>query len=100
MEQRDICMIRSRAFAACLTTSFLVLVLATAVTSASGAVIINEFLTENGGGLRDEDLESPDWIEIYNSGPFAVNLAGWRLTDDAGDLAKWTFPATNLPAGG
>ena len=63
------------------------------------ALTINEFLTDNGGGLQDEDLESPDWIEIYNSGPGMVNLGGWRLTDDAADLAKWTFPATNLPAG-
>jgi hypothetical protein len=64
------------------------------------ALIINEFLSSNGGGLRDEDLESPGWIELYNSGPGAVNLGGWRLTDDVANLAKWTFPATNLPAGG
>ncbi|HEX5221315.1 MAG TPA: lamin tail domain-containing protein [Verrucomicrobiae bacterium] len=68
--------------------------------AANAAVTINEFLTSNGGGLRDEDLETPDWIEIYNSGPGAVNLGGWHLTDDPGDLARWTFPATNLPAGG
>src|SRR6478736_4000363 len=65
-----------------------------------GALTINEFLTSNGGGLRDEDLESPGWIEIYNSGPGAMNLSGWHLTDDAGNLSKWTFPATNVPAGG
>jgi hypothetical protein len=29
-----------------------------------------------------------------------VNLTGWRLTDDANNLSKWTFPATNLPPGG
>lgn len=78
----------------------LVVLLLLLAGSSPAAVLINEFLTSNGGGLRDEDLESPDWIEIYNSGPGAVNLGGWRLTDDAGNLAKWTFPATNLPAGG
>lgn len=67
---------------------------------AYSAVTINEFLANNGGGLRDEDLESPGWVELYNSGPGAVNLSGWSLTDDAGNLTKWTFPATNLPAGG
>lgn len=71
-----------------------------ALTPCRAAVTINEFLPNNGGGLQDEDLQSPGWIELYNSGPGAVNLAGWRLTDDAGNLAKWTFPATNLPAGG
>ena len=64
------------------------------------ALTINELVTDNGGGLRDEDLESPDWIEIYNSGPGAVNLGGWRLTDEVANPTKWTFPATNLPAGG
>lgn len=69
-------------------------------TGSQAAVTINEFLANNGGGLRDEDLESPRWIEIYNSGPGAVNLGGWHLTDEVGNPGKWTFPATNLPAGG
>ena len=67
---------------------------------ADAGVVINEFLANNGGGLQDEDLQSPGWVELYNSGPGAVNLGGWRLTDDAGEPAKWTFPATNLSAGG
>lgn len=68
--------------------------------SGHAAVVINEFLANNGGGLRDEDLESPDWIELHNTGSAAVNLGGWHLTDNSGNPAKWTFPATNLPAGG
>src|SRR6478609_5667090 len=88
---------RKLRFQSCL--GLLLLVLASLSTTRA-AVTINEFLADNGGGLRDEDLESPGWIEIYNSGPGAVNLGGWRLTDDAGNLSKWTFPATNLPAGG
>ena len=62
------------------------------------AVVINEFLANNGGSFRGEDLESPSWIEIYNSGPGVVNLGGWHLTDDALNPTKWAFPATNLPA--
>jgi hypothetical protein len=68
--------------------------------TSRAAVVISEFLANNGGGLRDEDSQSPDWIELYNSGPGAVNLGGWHLTDDAGELTKWALPATNLPAGG
>jgi hypothetical protein len=75
-------------------------ILLTGLSSSQAAVLINEFLADNGGGLQDEDLESPGWVELYNSGPDAVNLGGWRLTDDVGDLAKWTFPSTNLHAGG
>lgn len=63
-------------------------------------VRISEFLAGNDGLLEDEDLQSPDWIEIHNTGPGAVDLGGWHLTDSAGDLTHWTFPATNLPAGG
>ena len=29
----------------------------------------------------------------------AVNLDGWSLTDTAGNLTKWRFPATNLATG-
>ena len=69
-------------------------------SSSLAGVVINEFLANNGGGLLDEDLQTPDWVELYNNGTSAVNLGGWHLTDNAGNLTKWTFPATNLPAGG
>ncbi len=64
-------------------------------------VVINEFLAANTSpnGLVDEDGLLDSWIEIYNRGTTAVNLAGWSLTDDATQPAQWTFPATNLAAG-
>jgi hypothetical protein len=61
-------------------------------------VFISEFLAANDGGLLDEDGESSDWIEIYNSSGATMSLAGWYLTDDDSDLTKWQFPATNLLA--
>lgn len=66
---------------------------------ASGAPVISEFLAVNTGGLRDEDGDSSDWIELYNPGPEAVSLEGWRLTDRVSSPARWTFPAVTLPAG-
>ncbi len=71
-----------------------------ASASAIGTVYVSEFVASNQNGLRDEDGDTSDWIEIYNSGPGTVNLAGWYLTNDAADLAKWTFPAVNLDAKG
>ena len=62
-------------------------------------VTINEFLARNDGGLRDGDGRSSDWIEIYNSGDEAVDLSGYRLTDDPEDLAKWTFPSVSFGPG-
>lgn len=62
------------------------------------SVMISEFLASNSGGLLDEDGDTPDWIEIYNSGTAAVDLNGWYLTDDTNVLTKWSFPATNIGA--
>ncbi len=67
-------------------------------SQAQQTVIISEFLADNSGGLADEDGDSPDWIELYNSGAALVNLTGWYLTDDTNDLARWSFPATNIAA--
>ncbi len=42
-----------------------------------------------------------DWIELKNNGGTVADLSGWRITDDAGEPAKWTFPAgTTIPAAG
>lgn len=56
-------------------------------------VRINEFLADNESGIRDEDSSREDWIELYNPGPTAVNMAGWFLTDSTANLTKWRFPA-------
>ncbi len=60
-------------------------------------VSISEFLADNEKGLRDEDKDYPDWIEIANDGATTVNLAGWSLTDDSADPGKWRFPEVELP---
>src|SRR3954463_3355552 len=61
---------------------------------------ISEFAAVNEGPLLDEDGEKSDWIEINNAGTNTVNLDGWYLTDTAGNLTKWRFPATNMPPNG
>jgi hypothetical protein len=49
---------------------------------ARSELSISEFLASNSNSIRDEDGEHEDWIEIFNSGPAAVNLLGCYLTDD------------------
>ena len=66
---------------------------------ASGQLAISEFMANNDTTLTDEDGDYSDWIEIVNHGGEPVDLAGWCLTDDAGDLNQWVFPSTNLSAG-
>jgi hypothetical protein len=70
------------------------------LSAGQGAVRISEFLTQNDGGLRDIDGQTPDWVELQNDSAAPVNLGGWHLTDSATNLTRWTFPATNLAPGG
>ncbi len=44
--------------------------------------------------------DSNDWLELHNAGTSAVSLAGWYLSDDATNLAKWAIPPTNTLAPG
>src|SRR5690348_33818 len=58
---------------------------------------INEFLASNKNGLAANDGSHPDWIEIYNPGASAVNLAGWQIADEdnLGNAITFTIPSTN-----
>lgn len=55
-------------------------------------LVINEILTDNMGGLVDEDGEYTDWIEIYNYGEEHINMEGFGLSDDLEEPYKWQFP--------
>ena len=77
------------------------------VTSDLSPLIINEFLASNDGGYSNfpNPNQVPgltdDWIEILNVSSSPISLDGWFLTDDAGDLSLWPFPAgTTIEAGG
>jgi len=62
-------------------------------------LLLNEIVSQNHSGLRDEQGERPDWIELHNPGPGPVPLTGWSLSDDAGRPRRWTFTAGTVPAG-
>jgi hypothetical protein len=77
-----------------------VLLLTLVVPTQGQSVVINEFVASNQHGLTDGDGNASDWIELYNGSSRSVVLDGWHLTDDRGNLHKWTFPAgTVLSAG-
>ena len=67
---------------------FLLPVLALTPSAWTQSVLISEFLASNDDGLADEDGDFEDWIELYNQGDIAINLAGWYLSDDPEDLAR------------
>lgn len=62
-------------------------------------IVINEFMAENKNGLRDEDGETSDWIELQNQGTEAVDLQGWKLRDAPDPATGWSFPAVTLQPG-
>jgi hypothetical protein len=67
---------------------------------ASGQSIwLNEVQSSNDSTLLDENGDAPDWLELFNPGPGAVNLNGWGLSDSTNALFKWTFTNAPLPAG-
>ncbi|MEO1824750.1 MAG: CotH kinase family protein [Roseibacillus sp.] len=71
------------------------------VLSSSGAPIISEILADNESGLRDEDGEWEDWLELYNPDPAPYDLGGHFLTDNPDNPTKWRIPDNTvlLPGG-
>lgn len=62
-------------------------------------VAINEVSASNQLALLDANGDTPDWIELVNATDAPVDLAGWTLTDDPEEPAKWTFPPVTLAPG-
>jgi hypothetical protein len=58
-------------------------------------IFINEFCAINDRLNIDEFGEHNDWIELYNPGDEAVNIAGLYITDNFSSPRKYRFPNTN-----
>lgn len=54
---------------------------------------LNELVAKNGDGLKDEDGEEQDWLELYNPNPFPIDAGLYRLTDDGTLAVSWEIPA-------
>jgi hypothetical protein len=65
----------------------------------AGQILINEVQYSNQNTIIDNEGKTPDWIELFNSGTEAVNLEGYRLTDEMDLSDCWTFPDTLLLPG-
>ena len=62
-------------------------------------ICINEIMASNSSTIADEDGDYEDWVEIFNRGNQSIDLEGWGLSDDAGDLFRFVFPSTVLEPG-
>ncbi|MEY3277149.1 MAG: hypothetical protein RL153_2417, partial [Verrucomicrobiota bacterium] len=65
---------------------------------AASQVVVSEVMTDNDRTLRDEDGDSPDWIELHNPTDQPVSLSGWGLSDDPAQPLKWRLPEVVLAA--
>ena len=62
------------------------------------ALQINEVVSSNSSIFFDEDGDTPDWIEIYNTSNNSINLKGYGLSDNLSEKFKWKFPDFSIGA--
>ena len=71
------------------------------VSVADGSVLINEVMADPITGIRDDEDELCDWVELYNTTDHDINLGKYALSDSERNPLKWRFPADALiPAHG
>ncbi len=69
--------------------------------AAHSQVIVNEYSCANLANKIDDYGEFEDWIELYNPSAAAVDINGYYLSDDPGNVKKWKVPSSLMvPAGG
>ncbi len=62
------------------------------VSATEGEVLINEVMAKALTGIRDDEDELCDWIELYNTTNRDISLKRYALSNDEGDPLKWRFP--------
>ena len=71
------------------------------ITVADGSVLINEVMADPLTGLRDDEDELCDWIELYNTTNRDIQLNMFALSDNEKRPLKWRFPdGAVIPAHG
>ena len=74
------------------------------VPATSQQLYINEIMASNGHALADSTGTFEDWFEIYNPNAFAVDIAGYYVTDNLSNKTKYQLVTgsnkTIIPANG
>jgi hypothetical protein len=55
-------------------------------------VVINELMADNNAAVQSTDGTYPDWVELFNTGDYSVDLSGMYLTDNLAN-PTWQFPS-------
>lgn len=75
----------------------------TSYSQAFHSLMVNEIMASNDTSIADNTGEFPDWIEIYNPGTQAINIAGYYISDNPNQPLKHQMSTTSaiiIPAGG
>ena len=59
-------------------------------------ILITEVQAANTRTVADDQGSYSDWIELHNPTDTPISLAGYTLTDDPTQPAKWSLPASTL----
>ena len=71
------------------------------ISVSDGAVVINEVMADPMTGLRDDQDELCDWVELYNTTDRDISLDSLGLSDNESKPLKWRFPeGAVIPAHG
>lgn len=57
-----------------------------------GKIVINEVMADPVTGIRDDENELADWIELFNTTDHNIALNAYSLSDNERKPQKWQFP--------
>lgn len=60
---------------------------------------LNEIMANNSFTVSDQNGESDNWIELFNNTLYSIPLTGMYLSNEGGDMDKWTFPDAVIAPG-
>ena len=71
----------------------------------ASVLVINEFMASNSNTIANPQGIFADWIEIYNTTDYPINIGGMYITDNLSNLTKHQIPTgfasqTTIPAHG
>ena len=66
---------------------------------ATPTILITEVMAANTRTVADDQGGYSDWIELHNPTDMPIALAGYTITDDPDEPAKWTLPVATLAPG-
>lgn len=60
---------------------------------------INEYMNNNEATNYDEDMDSGNWVEIYNYGESDIDLLGYSISDEETNINKYVLPSVIIKKG-